>query len=160
MHPSDVFTNRIPYRPYCSNDLSTGLKVRSAKQALDCLHIQPNPPLQITWLVFDLDFEGAAFAWEKRNVAPPSIIAINPANAHAHLFYGLITPVTVSDAGRHAPIRYAAALQAAYAAALQADLGYACEFRPKLDSNSDGTWTLIPRQTGHRFRPNLDSPKS
>lgn len=125
MHPSDVFTNRIPYRPYCSNDLSTGLKVRSAKQALDCLHIQPNPPLQITWLVFDLDFEGAALAWEKRNVAPPSIIAINPENAHAHLFYGLITPVTVSDAGRHAPIRYAAALQAAYAAALQADLGYA-----------------------------------
>lgn len=35
-----------------------------------------------------------------------------------------------------------------------------CEFRPKLDSHSDGIWTVIPRQTGHRFRRNLDSSKS
>lgn len=28
-------------------------------------------------------------------------------------------------------------------------IGRWCEFRPKLDSDSDGTWTLIPRQAGH-----------
>ena len=39
-------------------------------------------------------------------------------------------------------------------------LHLACEFRPKLDSHSDGTWTPIPRQTGQPFRLNLDSPKS
>lgn len=125
MHLNDVFINRLPNRPYCSNDLSTGLIIRSTLQAVDYRHIQPNPPMQITWLVFDLDYAGAAFAWEKPKLPPPSIIAINPQNGHAHLFYGLVTPVTVSDAGRKAPIRYAAAIQAAYAAALQADLGYA-----------------------------------
>lgn len=125
MHPSDVFVNRLPHRPYCSDDLNSGVIIRPSTKALDFLHIQPNAPLQITWLVFDLDYVGAAFGWEKLNLAPPSIVAINPANGHAHLFYGLLAPVTVSDGGRQAPIRYAAALQAAYAAAMSADLGYA-----------------------------------
>lgn len=35
-----------------------------------------------------------------------------------------------------------------------------CEFRYKLDSDSSRSWTVIPRQAGHRFQRNLDSPKS
>jgi len=88
-------------------------------------HLQPNAPLEVAWLIFDLDYRGAAYAWEKANLPPPTLTVINPANAHAHLFYGLVTPVAMSDAARDAPIRYAAAVQQAFLAKLGADPGYA-----------------------------------
>ncbi|HRH81907.1 MAG TPA: replication initiation protein [Thiobacillaceae bacterium] len=104
--------------------MEKGLIIRGSQQALRHRHIQPNPPLQVAWLVFDLDYAGAAFAWENANLPPPSITVVNPSNAHAHLFYGLTTPITVSDAARDAPIRYGAAVQAAFVASLMADQGY------------------------------------
>lgn len=120
-----TFTNRLPRRPYCSNDPATGLLVRPAATALQQRHIQPNAPLEVAWLVFDLDYAGAALAWEHANLPPPTFTVINPENAHAHIFYGLAAPVCMSDAARHAPIRYAAAVQAAFVAKLCADPGYA-----------------------------------
>lgn len=125
MTPQETFQNRLPKRPYCSNDLNQGLIIRPASTALSLRHIQPNAPLEVAWLIFDLDYVGAAFAWERANLPPPTLTVSNPANGHAHLFYGLTTPVGVSDAARMAPIRYAAALQAAFIAKLRADPGYA-----------------------------------
>lgn len=75
-------------------------------------------------MIFDVDREGAAFAWGAGNLPPPTITAINPRNGHAHLLYGLTTPVGMSDAARDAPIRYAVAIQAAFLAALCADPGH------------------------------------
>lgn len=125
MDSSTIFQARLPHRPYCSDDLSRGLIVRPAEAALRHRHLQPNAPLEVAWLVFDLDYPGAAFAWEKANLPPPTLTVSNPENGHAHLFYGLTTPVGMSDAARDAPIRYAAALQAAFLVKLGADPGYA-----------------------------------
>ena len=36
-------------------------------------------------------------------------------------------------------------------------LGSNCVFHGKLDTNSTANWTVIPRQTGHRFQGKLDS---
>lgn len=99
--------------------------IRPAVTALEHRYIQPNAPLEVAWLVFDLDYVGAAFAWENANLPPPTLTVINPENAHAHLFYGLETPVVTSEAARDAPIRYAAAIQAVLLAKLRADAGYA-----------------------------------
>ncbi|MGN4153718.1 replication initiation protein [Burkholderia gladioli] len=120
-----IFTTRLPRRPYCSNDPASGLLVRPAATALQQRHIQSNAPLEVAWLVFDLDHAGAAFAWEQANLPPPTFTVVNPQNAHAHVFYGLLAPVCMSDAARSAPIRYAAAVQAAFIAKLRADPGYA-----------------------------------
>lgn len=125
MEISAIFQDRLPRRPYCTDDFTHGLNVRPAVTALRHRHIQPNAPLEVAWLIFDLDYPGAAFAWEKADLPPPSLTVINPENAHAHLFYGLTTPIGMSEAARDAPIRYAAAVQAAYQAKLCADLGYA-----------------------------------
>lgn len=125
MEISSVFESRLPHRPYCSDDLTHGLIVRPAATALQHRHIQPNAPLEVAWLVFDVDYSGAAFVWERQNLPPPSLTVVNPVNAHAHLFYGLTTPVGMSDAARDAPIRFAAAIQAAFQAKLRADPGYA-----------------------------------
>ena len=120
-----IFQARLPRRPYCSNDLSDGLVIRPAVTALQHRHLQPNAPLETAWLIFDLDNPGAASAWEKANLPPPTLSVSNPENGHAHLFYGLATPVGLSDAARDAPIRYAAAVQAAFLEKLCADTGYA-----------------------------------
>lgn len=102
-----------------------GLYIRPTKTAVQHRHIQPNAPLEVSWLVFDLDYAGAALAWEVADLPPPTVIAVNPENAHAHLFYGLTIPICMSDAARDAPIRYGAAVQASYLAKLKADPGYA-----------------------------------
>jgi hypothetical protein len=125
MDTSTIFQARLPRRPYCANDLTCGLVVRPTATALQFRHLQPNAPLEVAWLIFDLDYRGAAYAWENANLPPPTLTVINPANAHAHLFYGLVTPVGMSDAARDAPIRYAAAVQQAFLAKLGADPGYA-----------------------------------
>jgi hypothetical protein len=123
--PLDLFAARLPHRPYCSDDLAAGLHVRGRELAQRSRYIQPNPPASVGWLVFDLDRAGAAFAWESANLPPPTIAATNPANAHAHLLYGLSTPVVRTDLGRQGPLRFLAAVQGAMTDALRADRAYA-----------------------------------
>ena len=37
------------------------------------------------------------------------------------------------------------------------DSWVSCIFRPKLDTDSGPNWTVIPAETGHRFRCKLDT---
>jgi DNA-directed RNA polymerase specialized sigma24 family protein len=123
----DLFgsADRLPRRPYCSDDLSTGLRIRSLKQALTKPYIQLNPPHLRVWMLFDVDRPGAAFAWEQANLPPPSWAAINRENAHAHLSWGLATPVLVDGQNmRLEPLRYLCAVEAAFRARLDADPGF------------------------------------
>lgn len=120
----DLFQSRLPKKPYCSDDLGQGLLIRSATTAVQRRYIQPNPPALQAWLVFDVDRPGAAMAWEDADLPPPMWTAANPQNAHAHLAYGLEIPVVTSDAARPAPVRLAAAIEAAYRDRLGADVGY------------------------------------
>lgn len=117
--------DRLARRPYCSDDPSlTGVRIRSQAQALAHSHIQPNSPGLCWRLVFDVDRPGALFAADDANVAPPNWIAVNPKNGHAHIGYELAEPVTTGEAGRAAPIRFAAAVERGYTLALDADRGY------------------------------------
>lgn len=125
MNPVHTFLERLPRRPWCANDPRHGLFINKAKTAIKFPHIQPNAPFEASWLMFDIDRQGAALAWEEAWLPPPTVTIINPTNAHAHLWYGLNTPVCLSDMARAAPIRYAAAIQAAYCTRLQADPAFA-----------------------------------
>lgn len=120
----DEILTPLPYRPYCSDDLADGLRIRPLKTAKNRRYLQINPPTQQHYLVFDVDRQGAAFAWEDCNVAPPNYAAINPKNGHAHLVYKLAEPVATSEHGRLAPLRYLAAVERGYRIELGADAGY------------------------------------
>jgi len=119
-----LFQERLPHRPHCTDDFKYGLTVRSKADALRFRHIQPNPPLAVAWLIFDLDYAAAAIGWETANLPEPTIIAVNPENAHAHVFYGLQTPVSTSVNARDKPKRYAEAVARAMRIKLNADPGY------------------------------------
>ena len=123
---SDLFeASRWPRRPYCSDDLASGLRVRSLRQAIEKPYLQANPPHLRVWSIYDVDRPGAALAWEAANLLPPSWAAVNRENAHAHLVYGIRAPVLVEGLGaRDAPLRYLCAVEALTRERLQADSGY------------------------------------
>jgi len=121
---SALILPRLPRRPYCTNDLSCGLRIRSADDARHYRYLQINPHVLRSWLVFDIDYPCGGLAWEHSHVAPPNFFSTNPANGHAHLAYLLSTPVVTSDLAREAPLRYAAAVETAYALAMRSDRAF------------------------------------
>ena len=111
--------------------------------ALQKRYVQANPPATVGYLVFDVDREGAAFAWERGNLPAPSIVAVNPENGHAHLMYAVETPVVRTDAARLEPLRFLAAVQGAMTVQLDADPGYAM-FLTKNPLNP--SWRVLTHQ--------------
>ena len=118
------YLDRIPRKPYCADDLKTGLKIRPLKTALRYRYIQLNH-LIVNYLIFDIDRPKAALSWEDANVAMPNLIVINKENQHAHLIYFLQTGVSKFENSSIKALRYLAAIETAYTLKLQADFGYA-----------------------------------
>lgn len=116
--------DRLSRRPYCTDDPSWGVRIRSLDTALKYSHIQANSPALRWRLVFDIDRPAAVFAAEDGNVATPNWIAENPLNGHAHLCYEIAAPLVTSASGRADPLRFAAAIEHAYMTQLKADRGY------------------------------------
>ena len=114
----------LPHHPYCTDTLGM-MVVRSKAHAIKKRYIQINHPQCVTYLVFDIDREGAAFAWYDAHLPPPYWSSTNPKNGHAHVCYRLAIPYPTSELAHLAPIKYAAAIQSAFRAKLQADTGYA-----------------------------------
>jgi len=93
--------------------------------------IAPDPPGWLTALRFDIDTEGGGAAWIEAELPAPNLVVVNPCNGHAHLVYllGAWVQTDFSDPRRHKVVRYAAAIERAYAAALGADPAYTGRFQ-------------------------------
>lgn len=50
-----LFVDWLPRRPYCTEDLQTGVRVRPLKTALSLPYIQANPSHLRMWMLFDVD---------------------------------------------------------------------------------------------------------
>ena len=146
---ADLFADleRWPRKPYCTNDVASGLRIRPLKQAVTMTHIQCNRPHQCAWIVFDIDRPGAENSWRAAGMLEPTWIAVNEQNGHAHVAYGLRVPVLVSGLGaRDAPMRYLASVESMMSDKLTADLGYAGKIT-KNPAHAD--WRVLrgPRMT-------------
>ena len=118
----DLFGQRLPNRPYCSDDLNYGIRPAGKARAVKKRYIQHNPPALVNALVFDLDRPVGLFDFEC--LPAPTLLTINNENGHAHAVYMLDKPVCRSDAAKLAPLRYLAAIERAYSVCLSADEGY------------------------------------
>lgn len=120
-----LFADSLPRRPYCTDDLSAGLAIRPAIDALEKRYIQYNGPALVRWLVFDVDRAFSSHDDDWRIIAPPNLIMRNRENAHAHVAYGLAAGVCKTDAARQAPLRLLSAINEGFRHALDADAGFA-----------------------------------
>jgi hypothetical protein len=116
-----VFPNLIPTRPYCADDYTCGVKIRSRPQALEHRHVQFNRPCSIDWLGFDVDRPGAWCAWDDAGLPAPNVISVNPENDHAHLGYLLRAPVLRFATSARRPLHLFADIQRGYTRRLGAD---------------------------------------
>lgn len=114
----------LPLKPYCSNQLSSGLKIRPKPIAKADAYLQLNSPWVLRYLVFDVDYEGAALSWDWVGLPVPTLIAQNPENGHAHLYYELETPVLLWENARQKPIQFCKAIRRAMTDKLEADAGF------------------------------------
>lgn len=122
---SSLFFERLPARPYCSNGKGERMQIRTQKHAATRPLIQYNKPTTLSWLCFDVDRELAHEAYFDASLPTPSLTVINPDNGHAHVYYGLITPVHKTNAARLKPLKFLAALEEGLRVKLGADAGFA-----------------------------------
>ncbi|EKN3243268.1 replication initiation protein [Escherichia coli] len=120
----EVFKNQLPRKPFCSNDLSSGVSIRNKNKALEMMYIQANQPAIQTCLVFDLDEDNAFFKFEEVGLPVPHAITKNPTNGRCHYLYMLSAGVCKTANARIKPLEFASAVENGMAVKLQADLGY------------------------------------
>ena len=120
----DIFYKDLPYKPYCADYLDRGLSIYPKNQAIGRRYIQGNQPCLVNYLFFDLDHEDSVLAWQIGNLPEPYWTAKNRKNGHCHICYKLETPFPTTEISSIKPIRYASAIQAAYAKTLGSDTSY------------------------------------
>lgn len=121
----EIFKTSLSKKPYCSDDLSRGLVIRSAEQAVQKRYIQPNQPNSKLWLLFDIDRPiGLETIRDELNLPEPTFFVQNKHNHHAHLFYGLNKAVHLNSGSSQKAIRFAGAVDVAMSQSLGADAGY------------------------------------
>lgn len=138
----DLFINTLPYKPYCTDELGVTY-IRPRKNAIKRKYIQINQPKMVMYLIFDIDRNGAVYAWYDENLPAPYWTSKNPENGHAHIVYRLKIPFCTSDIANLKPIQYAAAIQSAMIERLGADRGYAglLTKNPKHPYWQNNVWT-------------------
>lgn len=100
------YLRTLPQRPYCTNRLGGKLLIRDRRRAGGYAMIQHNSPLVWRWLVFDIDDAHAYTRADERGCPPPTFIALNRANGHAHLAYRLESPVSAFSSSSRAAMKF------------------------------------------------------
>ena len=98
------FINQIISSPFCTDDFKRdGIYRTNKRRALNSVYIEHNNDSFINSIVFDIDSDTAAIAWQDANIPKPNFITQNPDNGHAHLFYALSSPVCITENARRKP---------------------------------------------------------
>ncbi|AKL15182.1 replication initiation protein [Klebsiella pneumoniae] len=142
----EQFKNKIQKYALCCDDFYDGVYRTPKDKALLKKYIAFNNKSFINGLVFDVDHQNGAIAWDLADLPKPNIIIQNTRNGHAHLLYALKTPVLKTDAARMKPLRLASIVQRGFTERLDADRAYA-DILMKNPININEwrtTWTNIP----------------
>lgn len=118
------YCDLLPSAPYCVDQLGRPLLIRKAAKAIELPNIQPNWPTEKRWMTFDLDDRFSWFLPDERGLPPPTYLAVNRQNGHAHAGYLLIEPVSFYDGGRERPLQFFRDVERGFCRRLGADRGY------------------------------------
>lgn len=116
--------SRTPWLPAATDDYSRGCYPYKRPLALKKRHVQFNRKHTVSVLLFDVDRRDAGLAWERHGLPPPTWIATNRDNGHAHLAYVLDAPVRRTYETTRKPVWLVELVSRAMTAALDADRSY------------------------------------
>ena len=135
MQQLDLFgAQRLPKKPWCTDDKEAGLQVKPLARALAKRYLQFNPPHAVFWIVLDVDAPIALADTEKPSeqmlaildgqIPTPNFMVVNRENGHAHAFYALETAVAKGEHASQKALRYVAAIEAALIRTMGSDACY------------------------------------
>ena len=116
--------HNLPTTLRCSTVKNSTLFRKKTDRASSYAYVSYNPPNVTRYIVLDLDYSDALFAYYDNNAPLPQFIIKNPENGHCHYVYQLKDPVTFYGKSKSAPIRLLAATEQALTALLNADKGF------------------------------------
>lgn len=116
-----IFKNQLPNKPYCTDDLQSGLFIRNKEKAIKKLYIQANNPAILHSLLFDIDTENGFYTFEEAGLPVPHFITKSPENGRCHYGYMLKNGICKTQQAKIKPLKYASAVEAAMCQALNAD---------------------------------------
>ena len=123
----DDFYNHLHDSVKTSNNFERdGTKFRKREKVFEFAYCALNEVFR-QYLSFDLDDPPTpcVFRYEDVGLPPPTIITINPVNAHCHYLYQLKTPVAYHDQSHEKPQAFFEGIQNAMTHSLKADLSFA-----------------------------------
>ena len=122
----DRLINNLPKKPYCSDDLSHGLMIRSQATALKLKYLQLNHPYYTRYLILDLDYDASLvdILYSLVGVPMPNLLVENSQNGRSHIIFELKTPIYNTDASHQKPILYANVILKRLQQVFDADVGY------------------------------------
>ena len=116
---------RFPQRPYVSNDLEMGTKVRSLKDANRWKYIQYNPIIYDHLLIIDYDAPMGVDVKEAIAGLPkPTWIARTPRTNKGHIAWALLVPVLTTTAAKLKPLQYLARIEEGFRKHINGDKGF------------------------------------
>ena len=119
------FKNQIQKYALCSDNFNHGVYRNQKDKALKKKYIGFNNKTFLNGLVFDIDHEYGAIAWDLAALPKPNTIIQNISNGHAHLLYALKKPVLKTESARLKPLKLASVVQSGFIERLKADRAYA-----------------------------------
>lgn len=123
----ESFVESLPTKVRSTDDFEFGTRFRNKSNALKFRYVEANQFYK-KHIILDIDEPGSAYWWEDRNLPPPTIVVINPENAHCHYLYELKTPVYYTEESRRAPQKFYENTDIALTDVLGADLAYVGKF--------------------------------
>lgn len=117
-----TFNSSLAPRPYCTDELMLGLKIRPIQQALQHKYVQANDNY-IKFLIVDCDHDDF-YMWEHAKLAPPNLIVRNRQNGHYHAIWALSQPIYKDYQNKAKNLAYFAKIQQAYTTLCQGDKHY------------------------------------
>lgn len=121
------FIAALPEKVRSTDDFEDGTRFRKKQNALKFRYVEANQFYK-KHIILDIDQPGSAYWWEEKNLPPPSIVVINPENAHCHYLYELRVPVYYTENAKRAPQKFYENTDIALTNVLGADLAYVGKF--------------------------------
>lgn len=118
----NTLISSLPIKPYCSNNLQFGLRIRDKENAITHKYIQMNDN-SIKFLLVDCDHTNTLI-WEDNHLAPPNFTMRNKENGHFHLLWALSDPIFKDYINKKRNLNYYAKIEQAYTEGCLGDLQY------------------------------------